>query len=858
MASSPPPQAGARQLLVNWANSQDGWVRTLVLQVLQTRQPLPAAAVQAVYETFQAEKGLVDSPHPVVTPLTLGGLETEQGEPLSIVRLAGVDGVNALSSGQEIAFNSRFTVVFGENAVGKSGYVRILKRVAAVRSKEEILPDLRPGAVEKEPCAKIGFSLGSKVEEIDWHGEAAVQPLTRLGIFDGKAAALHVDADLTYVYTPRDLALFPAVRDGIEAIRARLEEEKRTRTPQGNPFTARFQRGSTIYAKIETLGAHTDLADLRRLSEVSEAETAELPALREKVDALRSQAGDARVQVARGDRDLYRNVLGVVETIERYDWQAYSEAVARADVAARRYREASVGAFEGRDVPGVLTETWEAFIQSGERHLEHLQLTAYPKGGDRCIYCQQPLGAAAVELLRAYREYRGVSRRELKDAEDAVRSNGRPIADINVTSLMTRLSSRREAIGEAKLPAALERSIAFVEMVRPSQDAMKDGQAVDGAALASTARQVKALVSTASQRADEILTSLTAEVAEREKILNAESARLADLEARISLQKALREIEEYVGRAKWAAKAEKLLQTFRGILRSLTETAKVASEDLLNQDFARRFEQERVALRAPKVTLDFPGREGQAMRRKSFAPGHTLSEILSEGEQKAIALADFLAETALQPAASPIVFDDPVTSFDHHRLREVADRLLRLSESRQVVVFTHNIWFAVELLSRFEKQAAACSFYEMSSSEAAIGRIEKREHPDWDTPGKLAPRINELIGRIESETGVVRDDLIRSAYSRTRAWCEAVAEQELLGGVTQRFQPHVRMTCLGKIKLDRLEAAISVIEPMFEKACRVTEAHSQPLETLAVKPTLEELKEDWKKLRDARAAYLAG
>jgi hypothetical protein len=30
--------------------------------------------------------------------------------------------------------------------------------------------------------------------------------------------------------------------------------------------------------------------------------------------------------------------------------------------------------------------------------------------------------------------------------------------------------------------------------------------------------------------------------------------------------------------------------------------------------------------------------------------------------------------------------------------------------------------------------------------------------------------------------------------------------------------------------------------PSFEFACRITDAHSQPLETLGIKPTLEELK----------------
>ncbi len=97
-----------------------------------------------------------------------------------------------------------------------------------------------------------------------------------------------------------------------------------------------------------------------------------------------------------------------------------------------------------------------------------------------------------------------------------------------------------------------------------------------------------------------------------------------------------------------------------GVLRS----AKEASEQLLNKDFEKRFEDECKLLRAPNVTLNFPGRQGQVTRRKLVA-SYKPSQVLSEGEQKALALADFLAEVTSVPASSPVVFDDPITSMDH-------------------------------------------------------------------------------------------------------------------------------------------------------------------------------------------------
>jgi recombinational DNA repair ATPase RecF len=44
--------------------------------------------------------------------------------------------------GQEIAFKDRMTVVYGENASGKTGCARVLKQAAGARSAARVLPDV--------------------------------------------------------------------------------------------------------------------------------------------------------------------------------------------------------------------------------------------------------------------------------------------------------------------------------------------------------------------------------------------------------------------------------------------------------------------------------------------------------------------------------------------------------------------------------------------------------------------------------------------------------------------------------------------------------------------------------------------
>lgn len=356
--------------------------------------------------------------------------------------------------------------------------------------------------------------------------------------------------------------------------------------------------------------------------------------------------------------------------------------------------------------------------------------------------------------------------------------------------------------------------------------------------------------------AESLVTDLTTRSADRAELLKTESAKLAELNGRLELKKRLAEIKATVDDAKWAQRAKQLIKAFPTLKRSLTEVSKTASEQLLNADFGRRFADECKALRAPVVRLEFPGRRGQPARRKVVSADHKPSQILSEGEQKVIALADFLAEAALRLIPAPIIFDDPVNSLDYRRIHEVAGRIAQLADARQVVVFTHSIWLATELLDRFEKDKSRCKYYSVTD-DGGKGIVVAGTHPRWDSVANTTKKVNEVIASAKTAEGETRQALIESAYSKIRSWCEIVVEMELLQGVTQRYQANVMMTRLADIKADRLAAATDIINPVFLRACRVMDGHSQPLETLSVRPTLAELEQDWADIGAARAAYIA-
>ena len=286
----------AMPLLIDWANIQDNWVRALVLDVIQARRALTDVQIANQLQILLREKELLDGEAAAVPPLDNDGGNGDTEEPLSLMSLKGVKNVNALAAEQEISFNSRMTVLFGENAAGKTGYVRVLKRAASVRSEEPIHDS--PSASDG-PSATIVFKLTDNEESLEWKGESGVHPLTRVDIFDSRGAVLHVDEELlTYTYTPSDLALFPLVHDGIERVKTRLETKRRETSPSGNTFLSRFSRDTPVYPKIESLGPATDLTELEELSLVSEEEESGLEVLRQRVQALGSRTADATASPA--------------------------------------------------------------------------------------------------------------------------------------------------------------------------------------------------------------------------------------------------------------------------------------------------------------------------------------------------------------------------------------------------------------------------------------------------------------------------------------------------------------------------------------------------------------------------------
>jgi len=842
--ASPQP---AQALLPRWANNQDSWIRLIVADALKNRVQSTDGDVDRYLNLLLSEKRLSADAFAIVPRIEEKQLD---GNPLDAVRLDSIQvraGINAIKAGAKIDFASGVTVIFGENGSGKSGFVRVLKRAAGVRTAEDILHNV--WSVDRPtPSAIFSVTVGAIGKSVEWKNEFGVAPLNRVSVFDVRGARLHVEEDLTYAYTPGELTLFPFVQNAIERVRTALERAITARTPGVNTFLGSFDRASSIYATIETLGAATDIEDVRKYAVLPDNIEATIESLKTELDALSSPNIQNELKRARDRSAVVQSLRAAIEVAKAVDVGRYAALVEARKEATWKRDQAGSKAFDSLGIPGVLTDEWRVFIQAGEDYLQRHSTQDYPQPTDSCVYCQQPLTEKALQLVRKYRDFANNDiKTALDKAERELREYVAPITALNVAGLQQQYFAETNGGGDVLEPLA-----PVVKCIRSLAAEVADDAAIAWPDKEAALTAAEKIVSDELTRLVSLISDLQTSIERRQEALAKKRTELVELQAKKAASNMLPQIEKRVLDAKWVSRANIVKNAMSGVLRSLTDAAKEASEELLNKGFEERFRAECQQLRAPSITLNFPGRQGQVTRRKMVAV-YKPNQVLSEGEQKALALADFLAEVTAVPASSPVIFDDPITSMDYRRIHEVCDRIIALARDHQIIVFTHNIWFAAELLAKADKKS--WSYYDIRCEDGNAGVLSSANHPRVDTTAQIATRVKKMIDAGEKADGEVKAALVEKGYEELRSLCETVVEQELFKGVVQRYTPNVMMTKLEKINVDKLQESTSVVMPVFEKACRYIASHSQAIETQGIRPTLDELKADYEAVLRARLPH---
>ncbi len=281
-----------------------------------------------------------------------------------------------------------------------------------------------------------------------------------------------------------------------------------------------------------------------------------------------------------------------------------------------------------------------------------------------------------------------------------------------------------------------------------------------------------------------------------------------ELDARVRLHQVKEAVATAVTRLAHQARLVKCLSAVKtnGISLKASEFAeKVVSKELadaLNREFKA------LGVGTLSVSLQSRSDKGKALHKLKLELPQSRNpvDILSEGEQRAVAIASFLAEVGLSGTKGGIVFDDPVSSLDHRRRERVAKRLAVEAEKRQVIVFTHDIYFLCLLAE--EARLAGVQIVTQSLTRRAEGF--GIADPDLPFEGKTAgKRISALKAHHQSIAKLHKDGEEQAhrketvdAYFRLRMTWERAVEEVLLREVILRFRKGVETQRLAGVTVE--------------------------------------------------------
>ncbi len=359
---------------------------------------------------------------------------------------------------------------------------------------------------------------------------------------------------------------------------------------------------------------------------------------------------------------------------------------------------------ENEPLPGVGETAWQSLYNAAKKYATTLAYSGrsfpYTEDGSLCVLCMQPLTDEGKDRFIRFKKF--MEQETKKKHEAAFKAVDQAVEKLD--QLRTPAPELYQGIvGDIRnLDEELADTVSdyFPPMVQRAE-AFKKVLAGEQMESAPTAKP------TPQDTLSTLAEKLEKDALELDKATKAEG-----------IEKLKSEKTERMARKRFAAENDKifkLFEQFRLVRKyaqclasidtgAVTRKGKAVISSALTPPLKKAVAVELKALGAADLPLNVKpsASKGETLHQLELTGAQhlkrtNLTDILSEGEQRVVALAGFLAELVLANHTCPIVFDDPVTSLDHVYREKIAARLVNESTKRQVIVFTHDIAFLLDL-----------------------------------------------------------------------------------------------------------------------------------------------------------------
>lgn len=729
------------------------------------------------------------------TLLNLTGFGEEKNA-VNLKSISKVNNVSALVSDSLLEFSTEgLTAVYGDNGSGKSSYSKILKNACLTRGgTPRILSNIFGGA-GGEPAAQISILTGKNQHDIEWKlSTDAHEDLKSIRIFDNTSATHYISGEDIIEYKPAALKLLSQLMLACEFVRNCSDIEKKPYTI-ANSLPV-FRPNGKVLAFVSRLSDTTKIEDVNELCISKELEDS-IPTHQLELTRLKTSTPE---QIRKSYSDRCKILQPLLDHLTNIKKKLDGDGFNAIKIAYNEYKDkeriaelARAQALDGHDMHGICSPEWVKMWEHIKFYIitHNSELSFPPIEGAPCPTCLQPISESTALKLKNFNDY--LKNQTQTDAIKAKSNFDKMIYEVN--SLGFDLKPYEYALNMIKehKPEYAQNIIDLnsrLEKIKNNLiEKVPDFTTIEVEFNAAT--WISAQIDSLKKKEAQVATNegLERQVADLTILIQ-------DLEDRKLFTSAKEIIISEIERRKKLGLYSKLNTSCQSTtITTFTNTiARSGAIGRIQNIF--RDELGKLGFKGLEIGTETRGSRGkQLLKLHLSGKKNSIIEVASEGEQKCVALASFLAELTVDERKSAIIFDDPINSLDHKWRRKFSARIAEESLSRQVIVFTHDMPFLKMLEEASEVVSSKLSIISIAKYGDASGFTSSE--PPWDAKNTLS-RIGVLknllpeLKKLENTGNPEYEFKAKHTYNLMRETWERLVEEWLLRKIVERFAREVK------------------------------------------------------------------
>jgi ABC-type molybdenum transport system ATPase subunit/photorepair protein PhrA len=789
-----------------------------------------------------------------------------EGKPI-LRQIANLENINALVSNQKIEFGEHLTVLFGENGSGKSGYARVIASAAFTRGDKEILRDIRKPFDESNPLsADILLQVGeSQVKPIHHIVGTACPEMHSFYVFDSTSVRAHLTKPNVMSFAPAGLDILTKLVEVTDRVRYKLLQGIE-QIQKNNIYESLFVGDTEVSQEVKSLSAETDEDKIRRMGQLTDEELARIQEIDRQIAELKCADFQEQIEALDQTIDDLKMLGTTLETLSKELGDPVVSAILESLAEWREQNsiaaQLSLDVFGTDSLSTVGSPVWVEFVRTARR-LAIIESTQhhYPQQGDKCLLCHQPLSSEAHDHLhKLWKMLEGDTQKNIVEIEGRVEAHQRALVEIDFDFFSEQTVSYRFLKG--KHPSGFVQVQQFIGACKERQTQLLE------IIFQKAASTVNILPANGITELWRLIGTLELE---KEQLKNKQQSSEDDinrlgkdlllLEHQKRLGSVLEDVLQFIRNEKWIRQASS--NKVKGNSAHITKKYDALFSELVTNKYIELFRMTLSELHCPlDIEIVYKAAKGATYKQIALKTNENFpnemafpEKVLSEGEQRAVALADFFTEIALDEQSSGVVLDDPVTSLDFRWKETIAENVVKQASRLQVIVFTHDLHFLHCLKTKANENSVDIRAHWVQKRNELPGYVFIDNSPMSEKDFKTTTKATEFYEKAAAPSINAEEQqyFLESGFAALRTSYEAFIIYELFGGVVLRFEERISGDRLGKIYVD--ETVRDDVVESIGRISRYIGAHLHSDSQAAQKPPLEILDNEIAHFKVLRAKH---